>query len=121
MANRTSPEMHKLRCVLPHCSKKNKPNHPLTPIKWQQIANGQCQCFISMGGKAFRGSRRNWCRYTLHLGSVQLPAQLRVPGKTSISPRKDDRRESGGSRLLWAHNKENSQNIQAFSQVKVLV
>ena len=51
----------------------------------------------------------------------ELPAWLRVPRELSTSSRKDDRRESGGSRLLWACNKENSQNIQAFSQVKVLV
>lgn len=108
-------------CCLIAPKKKKNPNHPLAPIKWQQIANGQCQCFISMGGKASRGSRRDLCRCALHLGDVQLPARLRVPGKTSISPRKDDGRESGGSRLLWAPNKENSQNIQAFSQVKVLV
>lgn len=46
---------------------------------------------------------------------------LRVPGKLPTSSAEDDGRESGGSRLLWACYKENSQNIQAFSQVKVLV
>lgn len=54
-------------------------------------------------------------------GVEELPARLRVPGKLSISSRKDDGRESGDSRLLWDCNEENSQNIQAFSQVKVLV
>lgn len=54
-------------------------------------------------------------------GIEELPVWLRVPGKLSIASRKDDRRESRGSRLLWACNKENSQNIQAFSQVRVLV
>lgn len=54
-------------------------------------------------------------------GVEELPAWLLVPGKLLISSLKDDRRESRGSCMLWACNKENSQNIQAFSQVKDLV
>jgi len=72
------------------------------------------------GEKASRGSRRNLRCISAAFGGEELPARLRVPGKLSVSSCGDDGWEGRGSRLLWACHKENSQNIQAFSQAKVL-